>query len=125
MPEDNLPQPAESAQPKGGSQVVTKETVSKESVQERDSRLKREEQKQEYELREKEAAARHQRLLEKILVLVLIIFSLTIGAFCLYVSLSTRFSQDEKIWARSSLGTIIGAIAGFFTGKSMTKSNTS
>lgn len=101
--------------------AVTKETTIVESLPEFEARIRLEEQKQVYELKEKEATAQQQRFLEKVKTLTSLMIMIVIAGTYLYVTLSNRFSQEEKKQASNILYTFVVAIFSYLAGKAIGK----
>ena len=104
------------------ARLVKKETKTIEPLPELEARIKIEELKHMHEFREKEAAANHQRFLEKAKMLTFLMIAVVTSAVCLYVSFSSRFPQEEKKQASNLVQSLVTGIVGYFAGKANSKS---
>jgi uncharacterized membrane protein YkvI len=82
------------------------EIKSVELVEERTSRLKRE-----------EADATHQRWRASILFYVGITVGVVVGGLCMWAALDSSFAPDTQKWAAALVTSLMTGVLGFLTGK--------
>jgi hypothetical protein len=102
---------------------ITKEIRTIESAREQEVRLQLEAEKQASELRDKEETARHQRFLEKVRVLTLLLCVILASIACIFMCFSSRFQQEEKKRAMEIVQNVVVGIIGYFAGKASNKQN--
>jgi hypothetical protein len=77
-----------------------------EGIEERASRLRRE-----------EAEAYHQRMRTSVFFYVGLLAAVVVGGYCTWAALNSDFTVDQQRFAQSIVTLLIGGVAGFLTGK--------
>src|SRR5688500_14965522 len=85
---------------------LTDETKTVDLLEERTSRLRRE-----------EAEASHQRWRTSIFFYTGLTAAVIVGGICLYAALNSTFTTDQQRFAGSIVTLLIGGVAGYLTGK--------